>query len=149
MLNTDFIQSNLPDLHTQEQLLKDRFEEEKANGYNFELIPIKKELDTIKLANKYELEDREYSLEELNNLSFILLEGLVDGIIRRADIMKAKNATISYSIESMVIPWGMDIRDSKGFVLFYPLINVLTIIQRKKKQKLLIYLLGITLVTFN
>jgi hypothetical protein len=120
MLNTSFIQSNIPNLETQEQLLKNRFELEKANGYNFEITHIKTEPNTVKLANKYELEDREYSKEELDYLVYTLTHGLIDGIIREATKRNAKTITLMYGLESIMVPWGMKIVDSRGHVLFYP-----------------------------
>lgn len=148
MLNTAFIQSNLPNLQTQEQLLKDRLEVEKANGYNFELVETKKEKYTVKFANKIELEDREYSLEELNDLFLALLDGLVEGIIREADTRNLKAAKLCYGIESILIPWGIEIRDSRGFVLFYPPYKRFNYYTEEEEFNTP-YLIGMMLVNFN
>ena len=116
--NVSFIQSNLPNLQTQEQLLKDRFEEEKANGYSFELVGIKATPTTVKFANRINLEDREYTLEELDYLVYALTHGLIDGIIREADVRNAKTIKLSYGLESMQVLYGAEVKDSLGHVLF-------------------------------
>lgn len=156
MLNTAFIQSNLPNLQTQEQLLRDRFEVEKANGYNFELVPTKRTPNTIKFANRInlsnrdsgEVEDRKYSLEELNDLIFTLNEGLIDGIIREADIRNSKTIKLSYGMESLPIPWGAEIPESLGHILFKPASKYFNCFTEKDEISPP-DLIGIILVDFN
>lgn len=148
MLNTDFIQSNLPNLQTQEQLLKDRFEVEKANGYNFELVPLERKPNTIKFANRFDLEDREYGQKELNDIFFALLKGLVDGIIRKADSINARTIKLKYGLESITKAYGAEITDSKGYVLFmapYKSFNYST----EQEEISIPYLVGIILVDFD
>lgn len=156
MLNTSFIQSHLPNLQTQKQLLKDRFEEEKTNGYNFELVETRRTPNTVKFANRInlsnrdsgELEDREYSLEELDYLVYTLTHGLIDGIIREANTRNAKTIQLSYGLESMQISWGAEIKDSLGHVLFvspHKHFNYDT----GKDEITSAYLVGIICVDFN
>lgn len=148
MLNTDFIQYNLPDLQTQEQLLKDRFEEEKTNGYNIKLIETKRTPTTVKFANKIDLEDREYSLEEVDYLVYTLTHGLIDGIIREANTRNAKTITLMYGLESIMVPWGAEIRESVGHILFRPphkSFNYFT----EKDEVYVPCLVGIILVDFS
>lgn len=149
MLNTAFIQSNLPNLQTQEQLLKDRFEVEKANGYNFELVPTKKKPDTVKFANRINLEEKEYSLEELNDLVFTLSEGLIDGIIREADSRNAKTITLMYGLESLMIPWGTELTESKGHILFRPAYKSFNYVTAEKDIPCPPDLIGTILVDFD
>ncbi len=156
MLNTDFInlpnvsfiQSNLPNLQTQEQLLRDRFEIEKANGYNFELVPLERKPNTIKFSNRFDLEDREYGQKELNDIFFALFKGLVDGIIRKADSIGARTIKLKYGMESITKAYGAEITDSKGYVLFmapYKHLNYIT----EKEEISVPYLVGIILVDFD
>jgi len=149
LLNEDFIHSNIPNLEAQQQLLKDRFEKKKANGYNFELVETKKKPDTVKFSNRINLEDREYSLKELSDLVFALNEGLIDGIIREADSRNAKTITLMYGLESLLIPWGVELTESKGHILFRPAYKSFNYITAEKDIPCPPDLIGTILVDFD
>lgn len=62
MLNSSFIEKTLINLN-QEELLKNRLDKEKANGYNFDFVSftrINLNKDRLKFVNRFDLQDKEY-----------------------------------------------------------------------------------------
>lgn len=120
MLNTYIHQSDLPNVQTQEQLLRDRLGKEKSKGYRFEFLPILQK-QKVKFTNRFDLEYKDYSLEEVNDICLALIDGLVDGTIREADNCNATSATLSYGLESLLTPFGGEVTNSQGYILYVPL----------------------------
>lgn len=147
MLNTHIHQSNLPNVQTQEQLLKDRLEKENTKGYSFKFLPVLQK-QKVKFTNRFDLEYKDYSLEEVNDICLALIEGLVDGIIREADNCNATSATLSYGLESVLTPFGGEVVDSRGYLLYVPLHKSFDFLRQEEYTRHP-FLLGTINVTFD